>query len=211
MSTEPQVDATAAATGTDRITDVTPFEAKLAWDTIEEPNCGKVADHFKKQGRLLSREAVYLWKKSNWRVDPKEYQGKIADLLLATGLDTTLSDKVRDAKLNGLLRLMTDANLLQSTYRSAMAASIKASLAIARSSAKLAMEAPQSMGTGIQRSAAAIPLAVAGMQRMELLDQRTTQIKGAIEASGVPQDEESDTSDPLAVELAAYKREATLQ
>ena len=86
---------------------------------------------------------------------------------------------VVEQKLSHRMELMNDEQLLRFTYRSILMAACRAALAIGRNADKLAVENPAGMGTGIQRIGAVIRAAIAGINWIELLDQRATQAKGS--------------------------------
>lgn len=187
--------------------DVTPFEAKLAWEIMDNPTGPKIVEHFAAQGRRLDVQTLYRWKTDEWRRLDATFGDEVADLVLATGLNSTMKQREIDAKLNGLLRIMTDAKMLRTNYRAIMAASIKGALAIARNSDELARKSPQAMGSAIKSASESIPKAIEGMQKMELIDQKFTQQRGVIiegEATETADDGGPDFSD----EIAAYSREA---
>ena len=77
------------------------------------------------------------------------------------------------------MELMNDEQLLRFTYRSILMAASRATLAIGRNADKLAVENPGGMGSGIQRIGVVIRAAIAGINRIELMDQRATQAKGS--------------------------------
>jgi hypothetical protein len=77
------------------------------------------------------------------------------------------------------MELMNDEQLLRFTYRNLLMAACRAALAIGRNADKLAVENPGGMGSGIQRIGAVIRAAIAGINWIELMDQRATQAKGS--------------------------------
>lgn len=49
------------------VTDVSPAEAKLVWDTLPHPSATRVAARFRSIGRPISANAITKWKKNGWR------------------------------------------------------------------------------------------------------------------------------------------------
>jgi len=160
-------------------TSVTPLEAKAVWDAMEQPTSRRVADVLCRSGRKVSHATISAWRRRNWSVgDPLKFQE--SNFNAAMSLAWAQGDlAVVGQELTHRMELMDDAHLLRFTYRNVLMAATRCALAIGRNADKLALENPAGMGTGIQRIGAVIPAAVAGINRIELMDQRTTQAKGA--------------------------------
>lgn len=212
MSTEDATAAPSAAEGGTVLKappePVTPFEARVVWETIIDPTAPKVVKHFAMHGRSIGGSTILDWKARGWREREDEFQDNLGDRLFAVGLDKKLDPDLREEEVNQLLRCSNDAHLLRSAIRSTCAATIKAQLEIAREIRTMVKEAPHNIGSAIQRNSAAIPNAVAGMDRLALLDQRA-----AVAANPTaPTKDEATQENPLegmmSAERAAWRREA---
>jgi hypothetical protein len=202
MSTEDQPADTAAPSTADK---VTPFEAKIAWDLMSDPNPSKLAAYFRDQGRLITEATVRRWQEQNFRFYTEEaFQDRVGDKMAECGLDVDLADDDRDRRLTEFIMVQNDAGLLKSYYRAIMAAGIKASYAVARNANKLAVEQPQSMGSAIQRTSYAINGVTLGMEKAKLLDQRAP----APDVEPKKEEEAVQVSGLLVDERSAWMREA---
>ena len=194
-------------------TTVTPFEAKVVWDTLTKPTDGEVAKHFCDIGRPVSVHTIGDWRNAGWKIDEEGEQRGVSDMGLSIGLREARTPedlKTLNEELDRVIRSSSDRALLRLAVRANLAAGIKSSLAISRYADAHGRESPATMGAGIQRTAAAIPLAVQGMTKMELLEQKQIQAIGAMKSdepmpTNAPPISEADDLDP---ELEAFRREA---
>ena len=160
-------------------TSVTPIEAKAAWDAMEQPTSRRVAVALCRSGRKVSHATISAWRRRNWSVgDPLKFQESNLNAAMSLAwADGGLA--VVEQELAHRMELMNDEQLLRFTYRNLLMAACRAALAIGRNADKLAVENPGGMGSGIQRIGAVIRAAIAGINRIELMDQRATQAKGS--------------------------------
>jgi hypothetical protein len=160
-------------------TSITPIDAKAVWDAMEQPTSRRVAVALSRSGRKVSHATISAWRRRNWSVgDPLKFQE--SNFNAAMSLAWAEGDLAAvEQELTHRMELMNDEQLLRFTYRNILMAASRAALAIGRNADKLAVENPGGMGSGIQRIGAVIPAAIAGINRIELMDQRATQAKGA--------------------------------
>ena len=146
---------------------------------MEQPTSRRVAVALCRSGRKVSHATISAWRRRNWSIgDPLKFQE--SNFNAAMSLAWAEGDlAVVEQELTHRIELMDDAHLLRFTYRNILRAASRAALAIGRNADKLAVENPGGMGSGIQRIGAVIPATIAGINRIELMDQRATQAKGA--------------------------------